>query len=51
MQAGSNPAVISMVQSLQLGGTGATVALSFDVPEEVFDFIAAAARSHAGPAQ
>jgi hypothetical protein len=42
MQAGSNAALNSMVQSLQLGGTGKTVALSFDIPEAVFDVISAA---------
>ena len=43
MQAGSRPEILAMVQSLQLGGTGKTVALSFDVPEAVFDFLASAA--------
>ena len=43
MQAGSRPEIVAMVQSLQLGGTGKTVALSFDVPEAVFDFLASAA--------
>jgi len=28
------------MQSLELGGTGKTVALSFDVPLQVFDLIA-----------
>jgi len=47
MQAGSRPEILAMVQSLQLGGTGKTVALSFDVPEAVFELLgqAAAARS------
>ena len=47
MQAGSKPEILAMVQSLQLGGTGKTVALSFDVPEAVFELLgqAAAARS------
>jgi hypothetical protein len=43
MQAGSRPEMLAMVQSLQLGGTGTTVALSFDVPDAVFDLIGAAA--------
>ena len=42
MQAGSNAAITATVQSLQLGGTGKTVALSFDIPEAVFDVISAA---------
>jgi hypothetical protein len=33
-----------MVQSLQLGGTGTTVALSFEIPQAVFDLIGAAAQ-------
>jgi hypothetical protein len=47
MQAGSKPEILAMVQSLQLGGTGKTVALSFDVPEAVFELLgqAAATRS------
>jgi hypothetical protein len=43
MQAGSRPDVQAMMQSLELGGTGKTVALSFQVPAEVFDAVAAAA--------
>lgn len=42
MQAGSNPAFQTLVQSLELGGTGTTVALSFDVPAQVFDLLGAA---------
>ena len=42
MQAGSNAAITATVQSLQLGGAGKTVALSFDIPEAVFDVISAA---------
>jgi hypothetical protein len=41
MQAGSRPDMQSMIQSLELGGTGKTVALSFDVPAEIFEAIAA----------
>jgi hypothetical protein len=44
MQAGSRPELLAMVQSLQLGGTGTTVALSFEVPEAVFDLLGAAVR-------
>jgi hypothetical protein len=41
MQAGSRPDMQAMIQSLELGGTGKTVALSFAVPAEIFDAIAA----------
>ena len=41
MQSGSNPGAQLMVQSLELGGTGKTVALSFTVPAEVFDAVGA----------
>jgi hypothetical protein len=44
MQAGSRPEILAMVQSLQLGGTGTTVALSFEIPQAVFDLIGAAAQ-------
>jgi hypothetical protein len=39
MQAGSRPEMRATVQSLQLGGTGKSVALSFEVPAEVLDFL------------
>ena len=42
MQAGSNPSAQLMMQSLELGGTGKTVALSFAVPAEVFDAVGGA---------
>ena len=38
LQAGGRPELQAMVQSLELGGTGKTVSLSFTVPGEVFDF-------------
>src|SRR5436190_8572188 len=41
MQAGPRPDVQAMIQSLELGGTGNTVALSFSVPSQLFDTIAA----------
>jgi hypothetical protein len=41
MQSGSNPGAQLMMQSLELGGTGKTVALSFTVPAEVFDAVGA----------
>jgi hypothetical protein len=43
LQAGSRPDMQAMIQSLELGGTGKTVALSFAVPAEIFDAIAAMA--------
>ncbi|HEY7290799.1 MAG TPA: hypothetical protein VH583_13260 [Vicinamibacterales bacterium] len=42
MQAGSRPEIQTMMDSLELGGTGKTVALSFNVPAGVFDAVAAA---------
>jgi hypothetical protein len=41
LQAGSRPEFQTLMQSLQLGGTGKTVALSFVVPVEIFDAIGA----------
>jgi hypothetical protein len=43
LQAGSNPQIQLMVDSLELGGNGKTVALSFAVPAEVFDAVSAMA--------
>jgi hypothetical protein len=42
MQSGSNPSAQLMMQSLELGGSGKTVALSFSVPAEVFDVVSGA---------
>ena len=42
MNAGSRPDIQMMMQSLELGGTGKTVALSFVVPAEVFDAVGGA---------
>jgi len=39
MQVGSKPEYQAMMQSLELGGTGKTVALSFAVPADVFNII------------
>jgi hypothetical protein len=39
LQAGSRPEIQAVMQSLELGGTGKTVALTFDVPLQVFDLI------------
>jgi len=41
LQAGNRPEFQAMMQSLELGGTGKSVALSFSVPGEVFDAIGA----------
>jgi len=43
MQAASKPQFQSVIQSLELGGTGTTVALSFNIPGEVFAAIGQAA--------
>lgn len=42
MQAGSKPEIQTMIQSLNVEGTGNSVTLSFDVPAQVFDAAAAA---------
>lgn len=49
---GSNakPELQTMMQSLELGGSGKTVSLSFAVPAEVFDIIGAAAGHQGKPA-
>jgi hypothetical protein len=39
LQAGSRPELQTMIQSLELGGTGKSVALSFAIPGELFDII------------
>jgi hypothetical protein len=39
LQSGSKPEIQTMMQSLELGGSGKTVAISFDVPAAVFDII------------
>jgi hypothetical protein len=49
LQAGSRPEFQSMMQSLELGGSGKTVALSFAVPAEVFDVINAVANKAVKP--
>jgi hypothetical protein len=41
LQSGSKPELQTMMQSLELGGAGKTVSLSFTVPSEVFDLIGA----------
>ncbi|HYM24357.1 MAG TPA: hypothetical protein VEU08_14170, partial [Vicinamibacterales bacterium] len=49
MNAGSRPDIQTMMQSLDLGGTGKTVALSFTVPAEVFDAIGKATQKQGPP--
>ena len=49
LQAGTRPEVQMMMQSLQLGGTGKSVALSFSVPGAVFDAFAAKAPAQQKP--
>jgi hypothetical protein len=39
MQSQTDPKIAALLQSLQLTGTGKTVALSFTVPAEIFDMI------------
>ena len=39
LQAGSRPDLQPLVQSLDLGGTGTIVALSFTLPVEMFDLL------------
>ncbi len=41
LQAGNRPEMQAMMQSLQLGGTGKTVALSFTVPAQALDLLGA----------
>ena len=43
LQTGAKPQLQMMMQSLELSGTGKTVALSFTVPAEVFDLVGAVA--------
>jgi hypothetical protein len=45
LQAPSQPALDTVVRSLELGGTGKTVTLSFEVPAAVFDTLAAAKKA------
>jgi hypothetical protein len=43
LQASQKPELQTLLESLQLGGTGKTVSLSFEVPSQVFDLIGEAA--------
>lgn len=47
LQAGSDPKFAGLVQSLQLSGSGTTVAVSFEVPVEILDLIAPRERREA----
>jgi hypothetical protein len=50
MQAPSQPALQPLLQSLELGGTGKTVSLSFDIAPEVLDALGALAAPSSRPA-
>lgn len=43
LQTASRPELQTLIQSLELGGTGSTVVLSFNLPAEVLDLLGAAA--------
>jgi hypothetical protein len=49
LQAGSRPELQAAIQSLELGGTGKSVALSFTVPGALFDMISPAPQRPALP--
>jgi hypothetical protein len=49
MQSGSRPELQLMMQSLELGGAGKTVALSFVVPAQVFDMVPGAQKRLPAP--
>lgn len=49
LQAGSNPKYSGLLQSLQLSGSGTTVALSFEIPVEILDMIAPRQRRGEAP--
>jgi hypothetical protein len=49
MELGSRPEVQSLTRSLELGGTGTTIALSFDLPAELLDVLGHAASLEAPP--
>ena len=50
LQASSQPGLETLVRSLELGGSGKTVTLSFEVPASVFDTLAAFKKSMQPPA-
>jgi hypothetical protein len=45
LQAGSQPGLQPLIQSLELGGSGKTVALSFSVPAQVFELLPGSKRA------
>ena len=49
LQVGKRPEFADLLNSLQLGGTGTTVSLSFSVPSEVIDALAAMAGQRTAP--
>ncbi len=49
MQASSQPSLEAAVQSLELSGTGTTVALAFDLPAELFDLLGSLDRPERAP--
>jgi hypothetical protein len=49
MQAGAKPEMQQLLQSLELGGSGTTVALSFVIPTELIDTLGGAMRQHGQP--
>jgi hypothetical protein len=51
LQGGLQPGLQALVQSLQLGGTGKTVALSFSIPAEAFELISPGSKKSAGRQQ
>jgi hypothetical protein len=46
LQGGSDPRAAAIMQSLQLGGQGNTVIVSFSIPAEVVDLLGQAAKQH-----
>ncbi len=48
MQTSSRPEFASLLESLQLGGTGKTVALSFDLPPAMLDALVSLGQQHQG---
>ena len=50
LQVSSQPGLNTVVQSLELGGTGKTVTLGFEVPANVFEALAALRKSQQSPA-
>jgi hypothetical protein len=49
LQSNAHPEMQSLLQGVQLGGSGNTVALSFDIPAELVDTLGALDRSSSDP--